>query len=514
MGSWRGVRQAGGMRSRRRTALAVALSAAACASVVSIPGQAVAASPDRRSPGLKWHACTAEGSAPGSECATLPVPLDYRKPSGPTVDIAVSRLRSDRPQARRGALLLIPGGPGGSGVEEVARQGAKVRKATKGAYDIVSIDPRGVGGSTAADCRVPEADRRMVEFRAWPAPDGDISDGVARARRVAEACARNGGEVLRSMSTRNEARDIDRLRQALGERKLSAVGVSYGTYVGAVYAQMFPERTDRWVLDSSADPDSTRVARGWLANMAQGADDAFPDFARWAADPARGKDRLAERAEDVRPMFLALAGGLDRTPRVFKDTGHSLTGNALRQVLQMSLYDPARYADLAALIRAARSGGDAPLTVPDPLAEPLSQRDVAVFAGIACNDVSWPRDVSSYERAVAADRARHPLTAGMPATITPCAFWKDEPAEKPTRITSRGPSNILMVQNLRDPSTPHHGALKMREALGDRARLVSVDAGGHGVWLDTGNACSDKAVGDFLVRGKRPAGDVLCENDG
>ncbi|WKU46566.1 alpha/beta hydrolase [Streptomyces sp. VNUA116] len=496
------------MRSRTRTAVIVALSAAACATALAVPAQA--ASSSAGSPALKWHACTAEGSAPGSECATLPVPLDYRKPSGPTVDIAVSRLRSDRPQARRGALLLISGGPGGSGVSDLARDGEKVRKATKGAYDIVSLDPRGVGGSTAIDCGIGEDDRQMLNFRAWPRPDGDISDGVARSRRIAEACARNGGDVLRSLTTRNQARDTDRFREALGEKKLSAVGVSYGTYVGAVYAQMFPERTDRWVLDSSADPDPARVAHGWLNNMSGGADDAFPDFARWAADPARGKDRLAERAEDVRPMFLALAAELDRKPRTFKDTGHAFTGNVLRQVLQMSLYGKERYPTVAGLIQAVRSGGDGPVTAPDPFPEPLSQRDAAVFAGIVCNDVAWPRDPAAYQRDVAVDRVRHPLTGGMPASITPCAFWKDAPAEKATRITDRGPSNILMVQNLRDPSTPHRGALKMREALGDRARLVSVDAGGHGVWLDSGNACSDRVVSEFLVTGERPARDTVC----
>ncbi|MEV4926240.1 alpha/beta hydrolase [Streptomyces roseoverticillatus] len=496
------------MRSRTRTALLVTLSAATCAGALSFPAQAAAPA---SSPTLKWHPCTAEGSAPGSECATLPVPLDYRKPSGPTVDIAVSRLRSDRPQARRGALVLIPGGPGGSGVRELAQQGEKVRSATKGAYDVVSFDPRGVGGSSAVDCGVSEDDRRMLNFRAWPRPDGDISDGVTRAHRVAEACARNGGDALRGLTTRNEARDIDSFRRALGEKKLSAVGTSYGTYAGAVYAQMFPERTDRWVLDSSGDPDPARVAHGWLNNMSWGADDAFPDFARWAADPARGKERLAERAEDVRPMFLALAAELDRKPRTFKDTGRAFTGNVLRQVLQMSLYGKERYPAVAGLIRAVRSGNDGPVAAPDPFPEPLSQRDAAVFAGVVCNDVAWSRDVASYRRDVAVDRVRHPLTGGMPASITPCAFWKDAPAEKTTRITDRGPSNILMVQNLRDPATPYRGGLKMREALGDRARLVTVDAGGHGVWLDTGNACGDRAVSEFLVTGKRPAGDTLCK---
>ncbi|MEU5421404.1 alpha/beta hydrolase [Streptomyces sp. NPDC020799] len=489
------------MRPMTRKALLTTLSAAALAATLTAPAHAAT-----KAPQLAWQPCAEKD---GRECATLQVPLDYARPDGPTVDIAVSRLRSDHPQARRGTLLLIPGGPGGSGREMLADKGERLREKTGGAYDLVSLDPRGAGGSAQPDCGIDEDDRQLVNFRPWPGPDGDISANVARARRIADACARNGGPLLRSISSANEARDIDRFRQALGEEKLSAWGVSYGTYVGAVYAQKYPQHTDRWVLDSSGDPDPSRVERGWLANMSGGADDRFPDFAAWAADPARGADRLAAKAADVRPMFLALAAELDRKPRKFADTGHELTGNLLRQVMQNSLYGDDQFPRLAALIRAARTG-DGAVSVPDPYPKPLSQADAAVFAGIVCNDgAEWPRSVDAYARAVTTDRARHPLTAGMPVGITPCPFWKDTPREKPTRITSDGPSNVLMIQNLRDPATPYGGALKMRAAFGGRARMVSVDAGGHGVYLDGGNDCGDAAVTRFLVRGER-AGDVVC----
>ncbi|CAM5626339.1 hypothetical protein SANTM175S_01587 [Streptomyces antimycoticus] len=123
----------------------------------------------------------------------------------------------------------------------------------------------------------------MLASRPWPAPRRDITQNVTTGRRIADTCARNGGELLRTISTVNEARDIDSIRRALGERKLSAWGVSYGTYVGSVYAQMFPEHTDRWVLDSNDDPDPERVERRWLANYAVGVEDTFPDFAAWAS---------------------------------------------------------------------------------------------------------------------------------------------------------------------------------------------------------------------------------------
>ncbi|MFJ5680013.1 alpha/beta hydrolase [Streptomyces sp. NPDC093097] len=462
-------------------------------------------------PRLAWRACAQPAGPAGQECADLPVPVDYRDPSGPQLTLAVTRARSDRPAARRGVLLLIPGGPGGSGVGQLTRQGPALQRAMAGAYDLVSFDPRGVGGSSKADCGLAAADRDLVTLRSWPAADGGIAQNIARSRRIAAACARNGGPVLRSLSTANEVRDIERLRQALGERKLSAWGTSYGTYVGAVYAQQHPERTDRWVLDSSGDPDPTRVARGWLANMARAADERFPDFAAWAADPARAKDglRLAERAADIRPLVLRLAAALDRAPKPSNVPGRPLTGTVLRQEVQLALYGDESFAELAGMVQAARDPAATPV-LPGALAAPMPDPDATVSAAVICNDVAWPRDPEGYRRAVAADRVRYPLTAGLTANITPCAFWKDRPADPPVRITDRGPANIVMIQNLRDPATPFFGARKMRAALGKRARMVVVDQGGHGVYLAHGNACGDRAVTGFLRDGRRPQRDVYC----
>ncbi|GHG66053.1 alpha/beta hydrolase [Streptomyces griseocarneus] len=503
----------------QRKALLLTLSSAAVAATLAAPAQATAG--QHASPTLAWKPCAADSAGStgaGMECATLPVPLDYRKPTGPHISIAVSRLRSDRPTARRGTLLVIPGGPGGSGNGKLAIVGEGLRKETRGAYDIVSLDPRGVGDSTRADCKLGEDDLDVAHLRPWPGPDGDISDSVKRARRMAESCTRNGGELIRSFSTANEVRDIDRFRQALGEEKLSAWGTSYGTYVGAVYAQKYPERTDRWVLDSSGDPDPSRAERGWLANMSGAADDRFPDFAKWAADPRRDKKhRVAERPEDVRPLFLSLAAKLDRVPDRSADGKPQLTGNQLRATMQQALYSDTSFDRLAALIVSARDAGDKP--VPFEPARATSS-EAAVSIGVICNDVRWTGSIPDYARDVKADRARHPLTAGMPVGVMPCAFWPYDPADKPARITSDGPKNVLMVQYLRDPATPHRGALKMREAFGDRARMVSVNAGGHGVYLGSGdlvdsgdkraNACADRAVTTFLTTGHRPASDALC----
>ncbi|MFC4514000.1 alpha/beta hydrolase [Streptomyces ehimensis] len=497
------------MTSRKAPAPVLALAACAAgvvATLAATPAAQAAPAAAAKPPALAWAPCA---DAPTRECADLSVPLDYRDPKGRSVSLAVSRLRSDRPEARRGTLLLIPGGPGGSGRDWLGRVGERLREETRGVYDIVSFDPRGVGGSTRADCGLDRGDLEITKIRPWPAPGGDISGSIAAARRVAESCARVGGALIRSFSTANEARDIDRIRQALGERKLSAWGVSYGTYVGSVYAQKYPDRVDRLVLDSSLDPDPSRVGRGWTANIAVATEDRFPDFARWAADPARdARHRVAERPEDVRPSVLALAERLDRVPERGPDGTQQLTGNRLRARLQMALYDDKAFPALAELIVSARAAGEAA----PPAAEPAygSPEEAATLLGVLCNDVRWPRSPASYERAVAVDRLRYPLTAGMPANVMPCAFWKNDTAEKPVRITDEGPSNILMVQNLRDPATPHSGALRMRESLGERARMVSVDSGGHGAYLRRGNACGDRIVTAFLTTGERPERDVLC----
>ncbi|WP_344960838.1 alpha/beta hydrolase, partial [Streptomyces thioluteus] len=202
---------------------------------------------------------------------------------------------------------------------------------------------------------------------------------------------------------------------------------------------------------------------------------------------------VEERGEDGKPVLVP---------------GPPLTGNRLRQALQQTLYGN-EFEGFAELVRAARDPRRTPV-LPPFLAHPAPDEDAAVTVATICNDVRWPRSVRSYARDVAADRARYPLTAGMPVGITPCAFWKNDAAEKPVRLTSEGPSDILMIQNLRDPSTPYFGALKMREALGQRARLVTVDRGGHGVYLGNGNACGDRAVTAYLTTGKRPSGDAYC----
>jgi pimeloyl-ACP methyl ester carboxylesterase len=479
-------RRAGILVLMRKILLATGLSTALALTLMPAPAAATPVT------ALAWGACTGMNVDPRQECATLRVPLDHRRPGGEHIELAVSRISTAKPELRRGVLLLIPGGPGGAGLARPTTHGLRLPQEVRDRYDLVSFDPRGVGRSTPVNCGFDPKDIEPVRFLAWPGPGGDITENVEQARRMADACVRNGGPLIRHITTRNEARDIDRIRRALGEPRLSYWGTSYGTYVGTVYASMFPERTDRVVLDSNDDPDPRRVARGWLAHWAVGAEDRFPDFAAWAAARDAG---LGATPEAVRATYLRLTAELDAHPRP------DLNGNTLRAVMFNSLYANAAFPQLAAFLHAANNGTPAP---PIPSTPPDFGNLVAVQTATACNDVAWPGPDHDYAGDVARDRAAYPLTGGMPANIRPCAFWPYRPAEPATRVSQDGPRNILMVQNRRDPATPLVGALKLKQAFGPRARMVVVDAGGHGAYVVNGNACGDRAVTAFLVDGTRP----------
>lgn len=458
---------------------------------------------------LAWGPCEGTGAAdPRQRCATLRVPLDHAAPDGKQISLALSRIPAEDGRVRRGALFLIPGGPGGSSLGDPSGKGQKLPQEVRDRYDLIGFAPRGLAPSTSVDCGLGHDDLALTKLRPWPAPDGSVDENMATAERMTQACLRNGGDLIRHISTRDNARDLDRVRAALAERRISAWGVSYGTYVGAVYSQMFPHRTDRIVLDSNDDPDPARVARAWLAGHEQGVEDVFWHFAAWASAPGN-PDRVAETAAEVRPLFLRLAARLDHEPIPWPGANPGeLNGNVLRQTMLDSLYQPRRYPALAKVMLAAGQGTVPPVPATPP--ETVLQNVTAVGIGTLCNDVSWPKSAAEYARGVAESRASHPLTAGMPRNAMPCAAWPHPPREAPTRITGRGPSNVLLVQNERDVATPLGGALKLREAFGGRAVMVTVNSTGHNAYLAEGNPCGDRAVSRFLTTGERPGRDLYC----
>ncbi|WP_168211348.1 alpha/beta hydrolase [Actinosynnema sp. ALI-1.44] len=455
------------------------------AGVLAIPAAAEATQ-------LSWQPC--DGLA--LECATVSVPLDYRKPAGRRIDVMVSRKKSTNPAARRGVLLLNPGGPGNSGLDMPLQMAEAAPRSLTDAYDLIGFDPRGTGRSAPNTCALTPDQANLSKLVPYPAANGDIRQSVEYAREVAKQCFENSGDRLPFITTANTARDMDRIRVALGERKISYFGTSYGSYLGAVYTTLFPAQSDRILLDSVLDPRD--LWQGAWRNWGPAIEERFGDLAAWMA----GRDStygLGATPKAVRDKYFALAAKLDAHP-VGK-----LTGNTFRALNRVALISDDNFPGTAQMWRALDRGE----TVPD-IEFPIDQSMAATLWGVACNDAPSSRDVMRYQWDVLADRARNPISNGMPSNVWPCAFWPTRRIEPQVRITDRGPGNVLLTQNMRDPSTPVSGARAMRAALGDRARLATVNQGGHGSYLAAGNACVDRIGTDFLVSGVRPATDVHC----
>ncbi|WIY05286.1 alpha/beta hydrolase [Amycolatopsis mongoliensis] len=476
----------------RRTLLVAAV-AVVVASVV--PGVAQAA------PGaLRWGACPADVTAPGLECTTLEVPLDYRKPDGRQIQVAVSRLKSANPAHRRGVLLTNPGGPGGPGLDMPALLALiGLPQSLLDTYDVIGFDPRGVGHSTPVTCDLAPAQLRsnVPPYALGPA---DVAAHAEYVQGVARQCgASRTAAMLPYVTTANTARDMDRIRAALGEPKLSYYGISYGTYLGAVYTTLFPQRSDRIVLDSNLAPGGLDVTGSRL--FAQGFDDRFPDFAAFAV--AHQEFGLGRTRAEVTAKYFDLAARLDAKP-----SPEGVDGKLFRQLTFGMFYSDATLPYLASAWHALDTGAPVPQppggTVPD-LDNLLSSQLYVV-----CGDSAWPEPVRTYQKNVAIDRIRHPMFGPAAANIWPCAFWPSEPAEPQVRIGDRGPSDILMLQNLRDPATPLTGARQLRRAFGDRARMVTADQGGHGTFFFGGNTCANNAGTKFLTTGELPPRDLAC----
>ncbi|WP_316768252.1 alpha/beta hydrolase [Streptomyces sasae] len=443
----------------------------------------------------------------GARCADVTVPLDYDAPGGRTITVAVSRIRATDTTHRVGALLLNSGGPGGATIGDPPWVRAAMKDVGK-RYDVVGVDPRFVGRSTAMDCHWPtgSAIRSPGHDRAG------FDRSTAFAEELARRCRKYEGYVLPYTTTRNTARDMDVIRAALGERRISYLGYSYGTYLGEVYATMFPERTDRVVLDGVADPDrySPRLLRGSEpANR-----HALRDWAAWTA--ARNTTYGLGRTRDaVLTVVDRIQAAAERAPlrvgdyRVDESTAPMVVFNGLSQDNDMA------YGDFAQGMRDLRDAAAGKAVTPSPwLADTLgftltgSMSDYgSVQMSILCGDVAAPRDPETYWRDVQRARAQDPLFGPVTNNVGPCAFW-DPPRERPTVIRNDLPA--LLVNATGDPRTVYQGAQAVHRDW-PSSRLVTLrGADQHAVFGVYGSDCVDATVNAYLATGKLPATDVTC----
>ncbi|MFI1156291.1 alpha/beta hydrolase [Streptomyces sioyaensis] len=450
----------------------------------------------------KWHRCN--NTAPASyQCATIKVPLDYSRPDGKKIELAISRIKTNAAGERRGVLLLNPGGPGGPGLGMPLGMASKLPKSVKRHYDLVGFDPRGVGQSSPVSCGL--TNKEMDGQR--PYKSNTFDKDVDWARTVAKKCRAKAGDKLRHLTTRNTARDMDVIRSVLSEKKISYLGYSYGTYLGAVYMQMFPQRADRFALDSAVDP--TRVWRGIMQVWAEGAEPAFTRWSEWTAQRA-AKYKLGDTPEEVRNTFWALVAQADRKPI------GPFTGDDIRARVRAGFFSVRDAAELVVTLKKAAAGKQpAPTRTPKATPRPAppsfgrtvpSDNFAASNWSVVCADTrSWPRDPEQYRRDAIRDKARYPLYGDFASNIKPCAFWGNG-SEPATKVNNQ--VGALVLQNEWDSQTPLSSGLGLHRAL-KGSRMVTVDEGeGHGVYGT--KSCADKTATAYLTTGKLPAKDVTC----
>jgi pimeloyl-ACP methyl ester carboxylesterase len=497
-----------------RRLITAALALAVMSSVAIQAAPAAATTPFHQQ-SVAWHSCQNGpddeiGSAldeAGAQCGEVTVPLDYARPGGRTITIAMSRLPAADPARRIGVLLLNGGGPGGDGLDmPLLLAGQPVPRER---FDLIGMDPRFVGRSTPLDCGWPTgsplrsagADRRGFE---------QIADLQAD---LAARCAASNADVLPYVSTRNTARDMDVVRAVLGEEKLSYLGYSYGTYLGAVYLQMFPDRADRIVLDSAVDP----VGYGprLLRDNGPTAAVALRDWAGWVAQ-RHDEYRLGTTTGRVLDTVTGIYRASVRRPLVVGE--FAVDEHLLPVLLFGGLYDDRDEAsgELASAVGVLRDAAAGKPVTPTPmLAEELQfvltgdeSRYGSVQSAIICGDRAVPRDPQVYWRDIQAHRASGPLFEPFTRNLIPCAFWPNRPSEPLTRVDNGVPA--LIVQSTGDPATLYQHARAMHRALTGSRLLTLAGARIHAVYANYGNPCVDDRVNAYLASGALPGTDGTC----
>ena len=455
-----------------------------------------------------WSDCQSD-----FECATVRVPVDYDDLTGETVELAVTRLPASDPGTRIGSLLLNPGGPGGSGVD-FAQQSASVLfgEEVRAAYDLVGFDPRGVGNSDPIDC---VSDDRMDALQASdPNPDSaaEVGQAIDAYRDFAAGCQRDASQLLAHVSTVDVARDLDVLRTVLGEEQLDYVGFSYGTLIGAVYAELFPQRVGRMVLDGAVDPSLDPVelnlaqAHGFqIALEAYVADCVTNPTCPLGTDVDEGLDRLR--------TFI---DGLDAEPLPTDDPDRPLT-QALGVIgIAAPLYNKQMWVGLTLALHQALEDGDGNhfLTIVDL----YSQRTEDGYANnareaiVAVNCLDHPSSLTVPEIQRMADdfeRVAPTLAPGFAWGAIGCSFWPVKAAAPlPQRIDGAGAAPIVVVGTTRDPATPYAWSVALADQL-DSAVLLTRDGDGHTAY-GSGSACIDDAVDAYLLDGTVPPDGTSC----
>ncbi|MEU3611404.1 alpha/beta fold hydrolase [Streptomyces sp. NPDC006872] len=474
---------------------------------------------------LGWKDCPAPsqaeggGSAPSPlpngdqwQCATMKAPLDWDDPEGDTIGIALIRARAGGDESSRiGSLVFNFGGPGGSGVSTLPAFGDEYA-ALRTRYDLVSFDPRGVGRSAGVRC---ENDQQLDAYFQQDATPDDAGERTALLDNTKDfnaACEKNSRKVLPHVRTTDAARDMDLMRQVLGDDRLYYFGISYGTELGGVYAHLFPRNVGRAVFDAVVDPTQTSE-QGSLA-QAKGFQLALDNFAEDCTSKTEDCP-VGDTAQDVKDRIARLLTDLDGKPipGVFP---RPLTQSAATNGIAQALYSQDFWEYLTEGLEQAYAGDGRILMLLSDLMNGRSQNGeysniAAANVSVNCSDDKARHSTAYVAEKLPEFRAASSLFGDFLAWgLVGCTDWAVPGAADHPDVSAPGSAPILVVGNTGDPATPYEGARKMVAALGRGVGVELTYKGqGHGAY-GSGNQCVQAAVNGYLLSGKVPAAGTVC----
>ncbi|GAA2008660.1 alpha/beta fold hydrolase [Microbacterium ulmi] len=456
---------------------------------------------------LTWEACATDGF----DCTTVRTPLDWADPGRGELELSVIRHRATG-GAPIGSLLTNPGGPGASGIS-IVRDSLQfmVGERAVQSYDVIGFDPRGVGESTAVRCfDTAGMDAYLYDVPVNPRGSEAWTQELLDAHRgFAEACEANSNGILPYITTENAARDLDLLRGVLGDTKLNYLGYSYGTFLGATYAKLYPDRVGRLVLDGAIDPTTSLLEVSTIQTIGfESALRAYmADCLTTSECPFRGT------VDDALADVSTLLKSVDARPLRGSD-GRMLGADTLLTAIVFAMYSPGNWTNLSAALSSALEGDP---DIAFVLADAYNSRQDGVYldnqteAFRAYNCMDYPRGIDPAAEAAAAALIEReaPTFAPYWDGPDPCEVWPHPATGVRGPIVAAGAAPILVVGTTNDPATPYQWAVALAQQLESGILITRVGEGHTG--FNKGNACVDAAVNAYLIDGTVPDGDVRCE---
>ena len=439
-------------------------------------------------------------------CGTISVPQDYADPSGSQLRLVLLRIHDVTDTAPIGSLLVNPGGPGGSGVELALGLLKKLPPTILAHFDVIGFDPRGVGLSSPVDC-LSDAQEQQLTFAS---PDVRTASGFDRAKQLAKLfasdCTNEYGAALADYNTVQTARDMDQIRQAVGDDKLNYLGFSYGTELGAQYIHLFPQRVRVAVLDGAVDPLYGPIESA--EKQLKGFEDGFDQFANWciAHDPCRS-------IGNPRQAVSKIVAAAQRKPLAATGTDRTVSANLVLTGVAEALYSRSDWRSLGRALVDGRSGdGKGLLDLADKYYQRAHGKYTNLFDAfntISCNDSPPGPSDATIRSLIRRWSSQYPLFgAQFAAGLFTCQQWQPKRTVPPLPTAPDSAHPVLVIGNVHDPATPYQGAKDLTKTLGN-ARLLTWIGEGHTSYLE-GSSCVDNYVDDYLVKGTLPPAGATC----